>query len=282
MGRSVGTAGAGSMAIVAVLLLKLTLTPFLVGGASLAARRWGPAVGGWIVSLPLTSGPVLLFLALERGPQFAADAAVGTLLGLGAIVAFALAFAAASSRGALASIVAASVAYAAAGIVLQGAAGWPFLVLVGLVAAAILGAARALPASSRARVAAVHPSWDLPARVVVGTALVLGMTSVAPLLGPVASGVVTTFPVYVSVLSMFAFLHDGREGAIGVLRGMLTGLAGTALFYVPVHLLVVPLGIAPAFAAAVLVAVAVQVVALPRVRASAAGADQPEVEPELV
>jgi hypothetical protein len=30
------------MASVPVLLLKLTLTPFLVGGASLAARRWGP------------------------------------------------------------------------------------------------------------------------------------------------------------------------------------------------------------------------------------------------
>ena len=41
-----------------VLALKLILTPLLIGGASLAARRWGPAIGGWLVSLPLTSGPV--------------------------------------------------------------------------------------------------------------------------------------------------------------------------------------------------------------------------------
>ena len=37
-----------------LLLLKLVLTPVVVGGASLAVRRWGPAIGGWIVSLPLT------------------------------------------------------------------------------------------------------------------------------------------------------------------------------------------------------------------------------------
>jgi hypothetical protein len=267
------------MAPVPVLLLKLTLTPFLVGGASLAARRWGPAIGGWVVSLPLTSGPVLLFLAIERGPQFAVDTSVGTLLGLAAIVAYSLAFVAASSRGPVASIVAASVAYAVAGLVLQLAAGWPFALLVVLVAGAILLAVRAVPASSGRRVTARHPAWDLPARVVVGTALVLGLTSAAPLLGPTASGIVTTFPVYVSVLSVFAFLNEGRDGAINVLRGLLTGLVGTVAFYVGVYALAVPAGIGPAFLVAVLATLAVQAVALPRVRAAASEA---ELEPEAV
>ncbi len=31
-----------------LLALKLVLTPFLIGGPSLAARRWGPAVAGWL------------------------------------------------------------------------------------------------------------------------------------------------------------------------------------------------------------------------------------------
>jgi len=274
---SVGTPPAGSMANMPLLLLKLTLTPFLVGGASLAARRWGPAIGGWIVSLPLTSGPVLLFLALERGPQFAADTSVGTLLGLAAIVAFSLAFVAASARGPLAAIVAASVAYASTGLVLQLAAGWPFALLVMLVAAAILLAVRSLPRSTGARVPVRHPAWDLPARVVVGTALVIGLTTVAPLLGPTASGIVTTFPVYVTVLSAFAFLHEGRGSAVDVLRGLLSGLIGTVAFYIGVHTLAVPAGIGPAFLVAVLGTMAVQVVALPRLRASATASD---VEPE--
>jgi hypothetical protein len=37
---------------VPILALKLVLTPVLIGGASLAARRWGPAIGGLIVALP--------------------------------------------------------------------------------------------------------------------------------------------------------------------------------------------------------------------------------------
>ena len=48
------------------LLLKLVLTPALIAAASLAARRWGQAVGGWLVGLPLTSGPVAVFIALEH------------------------------------------------------------------------------------------------------------------------------------------------------------------------------------------------------------------------
>ncbi len=63
------------------LILKLVLTPVLIGAASLAGRRWGPAVSGWLVGLPLTSGPITFFLALSHGATFAAAAAVGTLTG---------------------------------------------------------------------------------------------------------------------------------------------------------------------------------------------------------
>jgi len=42
---------------------------------------------------------VLFFVALDHGPAFAADAAVGTTLGLAAIVAYTLGFVAASPLG---------------------------------------------------------------------------------------------------------------------------------------------------------------------------------------
>src|SRR5579859_3857923 len=48
-----------------VLVFKLLLTPFFIGLISLANRRWGTKVGGWLVGLPLTSAPVTLFIALE-------------------------------------------------------------------------------------------------------------------------------------------------------------------------------------------------------------------------
>ena len=80
------------------LVLKLVLTPALIGGASLAARRWGHAVSGWLVGLPLTSGPIAFFLALERGTSFATAAAIGSLAGATAEVAFCVAYAAVAAR----------------------------------------------------------------------------------------------------------------------------------------------------------------------------------------
>lgn len=249
-----------------LLALKLVLTPLLIGGASLAARRWGSVIGGWVVALPLTSGPVLFFLALDHGTSFAADAAVGALLGLAAIVAYSLAYAAVSRRGPWASIAAASIAYAATGALLRSVAAAPFAVLVGLVLVAIALALRLVPSPPPGRPSAVHPAWDLPARMIVGTALVVGLTAVAPLLGPVTSGLVATFPVYVSVLAVFAHLHEGRDAALGVLRGLLIGLWGTTAFYVVLWLLLPLAGVGASFAAAVAVTFSIQAVALARMR----------------
>jgi uncharacterized membrane protein len=249
---------------VPLLVLKLVVTPLLIGGASLAARRWGPLVGGWLVALPLTSGPVLFFLALDHGPAFAADAAVGSLLGLAAIVAFILAYAVASPRGPWLALAAATIAYLVVGLALRPFAEAPFVALVALVVTAIALALRLVPAPPAGRPATVHPAWDLPARVVVGTALVVGLTAIAPLLGPVTSGLVSTFPVYVSVLTAFAQLNDGRNAALGVLRGLLVGLFGTTAFNVVVRVLLPTTGIGVTFAAAVAITLAIQAITLAR------------------
>jgi len=47
-----------------VLALKLVLTPAVMVGATLAGRRWGGAVSGWLIGLPLTSGPLVFIVAL--------------------------------------------------------------------------------------------------------------------------------------------------------------------------------------------------------------------------
>lgn len=259
-----------------LLLLKLTLTPLIVGGASLAVRRWGPAVGGWIVSLPLTSGPVLFFLALDPGPEFARAATTGTLLGLGAICGFTLGYLAGSRRGPMVAVASASAGFLVVAIAVQPFLGVPFPALAVLVIAAIAGVLRLLPASTGAGTVIEHPSWDLPARVVVGTVLVLGLTTIAPLLGPVTSGLVATFPVYVAVLAVFGQLHGGPGAAIDVLRGLLAGLPGTAAFYLVVALGLDRLGIPVTFALAVAAALGIAALALRRIR----GTSRREVEPE--
>ena len=253
-----------------ILALKLVLTPMLIGAASLAARRWGPAIGGWLVSLPLTSGPVTFFLALDQGRAFAATSAVGSMLGLVAISGFTLAFAAGLVKsGPRAGIGMAVAAFAATAVLAQPALDLPAGIVFPLVLAALALALRLLPASGARSPATGHPWWDLPARLVIGTCLVVGLTGLAPLLGAHTSGIVATFPVYVSILALFTHHQEGLPGAMDVLRGLLVGLFGTAAFLLILAVALVPLGIGPAFGLAIACTIAIQAVALRVVRAGA-------------
>src|ERR1041385_7255564 len=76
-----------------ILALKLILAPVIIGSASLAGRKWGPAVSGWIVGMPLTSGPVIFFVALSHDVTFASNAALGVISGGLSLVSYALTYA---------------------------------------------------------------------------------------------------------------------------------------------------------------------------------------------
>jgi hypothetical protein len=79
--------------MMSLVLFKLVISPLLLAVASLATRRWGAAVGGFLVGLPLTSGPVSVFLALEGGPTFAVQATAGSLAATAGQAGFCLAYA---------------------------------------------------------------------------------------------------------------------------------------------------------------------------------------------
>ena len=248
-----------------ILVLKLVLTPLLVGGSALVARRWGPAVGGWIIALPLTSGPVLAFLAVDHGSAFAASAGVGSLAGLAAIAVFSVTYDRAARRvGPVACLVVGAGGFFLTGVALEPTLDAPLALVAVVVLAAIATAARLIPASGLAHPPVAYPRWDLPARMIVATALVIGITSFAPFLGARWSGLAATYPIYISVLAAFTHRHAGRVAAADVLAGLLSGLYGTVAFYLVVIVAVVPLGPFAAFAGAVGAALAIEAVTLRR------------------
>jgi len=55
--------------VMELLAAKVLATSVLIAAATLTARHWGETVGGMFAGLPLTSGPVSLALAVERGPD---------------------------------------------------------------------------------------------------------------------------------------------------------------------------------------------------------------------
>jgi hypothetical protein len=243
----------------ASLALKLALTPLLVGAASLAGRRWGSEIGGWLVGIPLTSGPIAFFLALNPGPRFAAAAAVGIMAGVASQAAFCLVYAwVARRRNWGPSFLAATVAFVVATAVLNVVV-LPVVVLFVAMLAVLVASIRLLPTRGAVTTVQIdYPPWDIPARMVVATAFVVALTAAAPVLGPHLAGLLAPFPLYAAVLATFAHRTGGVAPAVGVLRGLLLGLFSFACFFLTLAELLPGQGIAVAFAAAILVALALQ------------------------
>ena len=236
---------------------KLVLTPALLGLATLAGRRFGERAAGWLAGLPLTSGPVSVFLALEQGPVFAAKAASGTILGLVSVASFCAAYALAAARGGGWPACAAGgvLAFLAATAALSAVPPEPLTAFALAAAAAALalalvGRPRAKPAGSAA------PRWDLPLRMLVATSLVLALTAGAPSLGPALAGLLSPFPVFVGVLTAFAHGQRGASAARGVLAGALAGSFAFATFFLVVALALERLGAPTTYLLAALTALA--------------------------
>ncbi len=250
-----------------LLALKLVLTPLLIGAASLGGRRWGPTIGGWLVSLPLTSGPVLFFLALGHGRSFAATAAGASLAGIVPIAAVCLAYArTARSAPWPRALAVAIVAWSLAAIAISPALGLPIAPLLALVGVVAWAALLLLPPRATLARPAESPSWDILLRAAVGTSVVLLVTGVASAVGPTLSGLLATLPVIATVLAVFGHHRDGPESAIRLLRGVVIGLFGTATFLAVVAVTIEPAGIGPSFGLAILAGAAVHATALGRLR----------------
>ena len=239
--------------------LKLTVTPLLILAASLASRRWGEIVGGWFVGLPLTSGPVCFFLALDQGEGFAAAASLGCLAGAASEAGFGLVYGIVARHfGWPLALIAASFGFAVCGVAFAEAA-LPLWPLVVAACAALALALSLMPRLGEGSVTlARRPRWDIPARMIVATALVLGLTALAPYVGARLSGLLATYPVFAAVLAAFSHQGRGPAAAIQVLRGLLIGLFAFTGFFALLASTIERFGVAASFVAATLLALAIQ------------------------
>jgi len=240
-------------------ILKLILAPVILGGASLAGRRWGPAVSGWLVGLPLTSGPVIFFLALSHGASFAASAISGTLSGGFSLVAFCLVYAWLAIRfDWRIALTVSMLAYFGIVLLMQNII-IPFVPLIVAVTLTIVLGLLLMPRNGEMQLNDVQPGrWDIPSRILIGTAFIILLTEMAPLLGSRLTGLLATIPLYTTILAVFAHRLNGPAGAASVLRGLLFGLFGFAGFFLALSLLIESAGITIGFLVAIAAALIIQ------------------------
>ena len=242
-----------------IFLLKLILTPTLIGMVSLAGRRWGAFISGWLVGLPLTSGPICLFLALSHGESFGRDAAIGIMAGSVSQSMVCLAYAwVCRSRSWPKALLISLAVFGAVTLFFDACrlpVEWQFLLII----PALFTIYRVMPPTAEIKVLPRGlPFWDIPARMIVATLFVLGLTGVSEKLGPHMTGLLAPFPLYVLILSVFAHYFDGPETVNRILKGMLQGMFSFIIFFMIIVKLIERLGIGMTFLLAITAALGLQ------------------------
>ena len=268
------------------LLIKLFTTPALIWASTLAARRWGPVIGGGPAGLPFISGPASLFIAVQYGTPFAASAAASSLLGAVASCCYCLAYAHSARRfGWAGSLALALLAFLLCAFLLtRVSCGLPVAVCLSIAVPAHVrrsgdvgkkpqagrrdrdaeadryGQSAGNPACLRllpdipgtADMRRVQPPWRLPVQMFCGGLSVLILTELAGVVGEQWSGILLTFPIISSILTPFAHLSFGARAAVLTIRGLLAGFFGTSCFITIIAVCLEPLGIASGYCIAAL------------------------------
>ena len=232
-------------------LLRLALVPAAVWLASVAARRWGHAVSGYLGGMPMIGGPITLFLAIDLGPAFAAKFALFTLAGVGAQAAHLMAISHVGQRmpwfAALAS------GWAGFAVVAFVTTQLPMSLPLAatLAATGLFIASRWLPRVHGETPLPSIPPMELRLRLVAAVALAGLILWSAPIFGPTVSGLLISLPLTGSIMPPFTLALYGPGALARLIRGFVVGLTGFSSFFLVFAATVVRWGTAPSFLSAV-------------------------------
>jgi hypothetical protein len=204
------------------LLLRILLAPLAVLVGTVAQRRFGHAISGLIVGLPLTSLPLLWLVALQHGTAFASTM-TGALL-VGSIAEAVVLWLYARLTMHVSPVMALGGTLAAFALV-AGAVN--FLKLSAVLAAMITAVGFALALRlwpSNAQDTTLQSGRSrLWLRLVLSAVFTLVIVSLAGRLGPVVSGLVDALPAMSLMMAFMTHQEHGANASSTFLRGVTRG-----------------------------------------------------------
>lgn len=240
-----------------MLAAKIAAAAIIVVTASRATERAGPLLGAMIATLPVSAGPVYVFLALDHGAAFISESARMSVAATAATAAFVAAHALAAQRLATpASLALATLSWFAVALALQ-LRDWSFAEACLLYAAVFVLAIRGLRRFAVAIEAPPVPRarFDLALRALLVAAVVVATTFASHALGPAAAGVLATYPVVFTCLVVILQPRCGGRFTASVLVNGLKGLLGFGLALAALHVAAARMSAAAALLLALAVAV---------------------------
>ena len=204
--------------------LKVIIGPLMVLSVTYLQRRFGDRFGGWLIGLPITTGPFILIICLQEGVAFGGRTAHGVLLGQMALIAFCWSYAYAAIRARwyeaifAGTVICLVVGYFVTQIKVSIWFSTPVLIICWLLAM------KFWPHSNMPEQKITAPHWELPVRICFTLALLVGLSALAPHVGAKIAGALSTYPVIASVLGAFNHKRFGPAATVSTLRGLMQTL----------------------------------------------------------
>lgn len=239
-----------------MLFLKLLLVASSVLLSTLAARRFGHAIGGVVAGMPMIAAPIMAILLLDHSAADVRAIALATLACVPATILHIVTFAAAAPAWSWPVCLAgALLAYSGAGAVLTHLPLGPLAVSLLASIAPMAGlrfAATHAPAPRPVHVPQVELVLRIASAVAMAAVIILG----ADTLPASVSGILLAVPITGSVLPCFTLQRYGAAATASLMTGFLQGLHGFTAFFLALYWTLGVMHPALAFIASLMAAIA--------------------------
>lgn len=225
-----------------LLVSKLIVTIGAVLALSAVAERVSPRVAGVLSGYPLGAAIALFFMGVEIGPDFAAQGAVYTQIGLVALLIFVYVYFRVSSalphRGILLSSAAALSAYFAASGLLYAIPFSPATAVLLPLAAIVVFMFLFRRIENIPITRSVRLSWSvLGLRAGLAALMIIIVTGVARGVGPAWAGLFAAFPIALYPLMLIVHITYDKRHVHTIIKNFPLGLGALIAYTVSVSLL---------------------------------------------
>jgi hypothetical protein len=229
------------------LAVRMAITAAFLLAATITAERAGPLIGGLVATLPISAGPVYVFLAIDHGAPFIAQSALGSLVTNALNVVFAVTYTLLAQQRSLPVCLAGAFAVWTALAFGIGEIAWTLPLAIAFNVAIIAVSLWIVHPLRHVRVPPVAARWyDLILRALMVAVLVGVVVTLSFTVGPTLSGNLAVFPIVLTSIIIILHRRIGGPATASIMANAVVGLAGFAVAVVVLHVTAVPLGSAVA------------------------------------
>lgn len=239
------------------LAIKMTAAALCVSVATIIAEKLGAVAGALVATLPVSAGPVYVFLALDHDAAFISASTVASLALNTATAIFITVYVLAAQQRSLWTSMSLAITVWLAVTLALVQVHWtaPSALVLNMVVFALC-AWIVTPYCRATMPPTIRPWYNFIVRAGMVALLVGAVVTLSFRIGPTASGVLAVFPIIYTSIMLLLHRSVGGPATAAVLANAVFGLGGFSAALLALHLAAVPFGSTLALIAALGVSVA--------------------------